>query len=387
MQASTHVSSHMESPLEKLQQRLGWLRRDPDNASLYRQCADAAMALRQYDVLLEIADQALSRDPDNSSARFDRANARIGRREHREALTVLAEIQPVTPEQTAAIVSNQAICHYCLGEYAQALPLLMSEYQQGRRSTPLLLMVVRSHHHLGLLEEAAAIANANPQLGGDDAALAGAYALMFLDSGDAGSAARWSATALRLDPGSVDGSITDGTLAVMRLQLDRAQRCFNSVLKTAPENGRAWLGLGMLAMLEQDLKQAGTHFERALQSMPTYVGGWHMLGWTQLMRQDLQAAERSLERAMELDRNFAETHGTLAALDAMKGNVESARHRLEIAHRLDPNSFSTQFAAALIQDPSLRSSQSQRIMQQTLLQIGGQADSPLTRLLLQRPKR
>jgi tetratricopeptide (TPR) repeat protein len=377
----------MESPVEKLQQRLGWWRRDPDNASLYRQCADAALALRQYDLLLEIADQALTRDPDNASARFDRANARIGRREYREALAALAEIQPVTPEQSAAIGSNQAVCYYCLGEYQQALPLLMAEYQHGQRSAALLLMVVRSNHHLGTLDEAAAIANANPQVAGNDAALAGAYGLMFLDNGDAGSAARWSATALRLDPNSVDGSITDGTLAVMRLQLDRAQRRFNSVLQAAPETGRAWLGLGTLALLQRDLQQAATYFERALQYMPTYVGGWHMLGWTQMMQRDLQAAERSLEHAMTLDRNFAETHGTLAALDAMKGNVESAKRRLEIAHRLDPAGFSTQFAAALLEDPSLRSSQSQQIMEQTLHKIGGQADSALAKLLLQRPKR
>ncbi|MFC4312707.1 tetratricopeptide repeat protein [Steroidobacter flavus] len=387
MQASTPVSSNMESPVEKLQQRLGWLRRDPDNASLYRQCADAALALRQYDVLLEIADQALSRDPDNASARFDRANARIGRREYREALSALAEIQPVTPEQSAAIDSNRAVCHYCLGEYEQALPLLMDQYRQGQRSAALLLMAVRANHHLSNLDEAAAIANANPQAAGSDAALAGAYALMFLDTGDAGSAARWSATALRLDARSIDGAITDGTLAVMRLQLDRAQRQFNSVLELAPETGRAWIGLGTLAMLQQDLRQAASHFERGLQSMPGYVGGWHMLGWAQLMQQDLEAAERSLNHALSLDRNFAETHGTLAALDALKGNVDSAKHRLELARRLDPDSFSMQFAAALLEDPSLKSSSAQQIMQQTLLKIRGQGDSALAKLLVQRPKR
>jgi hypothetical protein len=41
-----------------------------------------------------------------------------------------------------------------------------------------------------------------------------------------------------------------------------------------------------------------------------------------------------------------------------------------------------QFAAALLDDPSLKSSSAQQIMQQTLLKIVGQGDSALARLLV-----
>lgn len=140
-------------------------------------------------------------------------------------------------------------------------------------------------------------------------------------------------------------------------------------------------------MLQQDLQQAASHFQRALQSMPDYVGGWHMLGWAQMMQRDLDASERSLNHALTLDRNFAETHGTLAALDAMKGDIASARQRLTIAQRLDPSSFSTQFAAALLEDPTLKNTQSQHIIQATLLKLAGQNGSALGKLLMQRPKR
>lgn len=381
------VSTTMDSPLEKLHKRIDWLRHDPDNAGLYRECANLALSLKQFDVLLELVTQALARNPNDPTLLFDRANAEMGQRDYRAALATLAGIEPTSDEQTSAIASNQAVCHYCLNEFEQALPLLLGEYQRGQRGADWLFMLVRASHHVGELDEAMVIAKENAEAGNQNARLAGAYALMFLDAGDAGAAARWSATALRLDPQSIDGAITEGTLSVMRLQIDRAQRNFNAVLEAAPENGRAWLGLGTLAMLQQDLKQATQLFQRALQSMPTYVGGWHMLGWAQLMLGDLDAADRSLNHALSLDRNFAETHGTLAALDAMKGDVDSAKHRLELARRLDPDSFSMQFAAALLEDPSLQSSRAQQIMQQTLLKISAQGDSALGKLLMQRPRR
>ena len=63
----------------------------------------------------------------------------------------------------------------------------------------MLFMLVRSHHYLGQLDEGVTLSKQNPEPASGDAALAGAYALLFMDADDAGSAARWAATALRLD--------------------------------------------------------------------------------------------------------------------------------------------------------------------------------------------
>lgn len=385
MQATQTVSNDMESALAKLQQRVGWLRRDPGNASLYRQCADDAASLRRYDVLLEIADLALAHSPDAAAIRFDRATAQIGLRDYRSALATLAELHASSPEQEHAIAANRALCHYLLGEHEQALPHLTTEYQQGQRTPQLLFMLIRSHHSLGDLNSAVAIANENAEPAAHDAALAGAYALLFLDAEDAGAAARWAATALRLDPRSIDGNVTEATLAIMRVQTERAQRLFNVALEVAPETARAWIGLGTLAMLQQNLPLAESHLQRGLQLMPEYVGGWHLLGWSQLLRKDLPAAERSFTQALALDRNFAETHGGLATIDALAGDTSSARHRLEIARRLDPQCMSAQFAAALLEDPTLKGAGAQHILQQGLRGIAGQNQSALGKLLLKRP--
>lgn len=382
MQATRKVSNDMEAALARLQQYSAWLQRDPGNASLYRQCADAARELQRYDLMLEIVDAALARDPGNAALRFDRATAQIGLRDFRSALATLADVPTASEEQQQALDANRALCHFMLGEHAQALPHLVSDYERGHRTPQSLFMLVRAHHFLGQLSEAVAIANANAEAAAQDARLAGAYALLFLDAEDAGAASRWAATALRLDPRSIDGNVTDGTLSIMRLQTDRAERLFKTALEAGPETARAWIGLGTLAMLQKDLPQAETHFERGLKTLPGYVGGWHMLGWSQLLRKDLQAAEQSFNRALALDRNFSETHGGLAAIDALNGKVESARQRLEIATRLDPQCMSAQFAAAVLADPTLRGAGAQEILQQALLGLGAQHHSALGKLLL-----
>lgn len=386
MQAPNETLSRTDPTLEKLERHLSWLRRDPANPSLYQQCADMATQLRRHDVLLEIAELALTMRPDDPALRFDRATACIGLGRYRAALTALAEVPAATSDQQSAIQANLGLCHYCLGEFSEALPHLESEYQRGARTASLLFMLVRSNHHLGRMDEAVNLAKQNPEAATRDAALAGAYALLFLDAEDAGGAARWAATALRLDPRSVDGGITEGTLAILRLQTGRAEELFNTVLEVAPDAPRAWIGLGTLAMLQRDLIRAESHFERGLQAMPQFIGGWHMLGWSQLMQQKLQAAERSFQQALELDRNFAETHGALATLDAMRGDAASAQKRLSVAQRLDPQCASAQLAAALLQDPTLQAARSREIIQQALLGIGDRNPSALGRMLLKHSK-
>lgn len=386
MQAPNDLVSPTDSLLEKLQRHLSWLRRDPANPTLYRQCADLATQLRRHDLLLESAELALAMRAEDSALRFDRANAYIGLGNYRAALAALAEVPAATSDQQNAITANLGLCHYCLGEFSEALPHLMSEYQRGERKAALLFMLVRSHHYLGQMDEGAALAKQNPEPATHDASLAGAYALLFMDAEDAGSAARWAATALRLDPRSIDGGITEATLAILRLQTARAEQLFNNVLEVAPDAPRAWIGLGTLAMLQQELVRAESHFERGLQTMPQFIGGWHMLGWSQLMQQKLQAAEKSFQQAMELDRNFAETHGALATLDAMRGDAASAQQRLNVALRLDPQCASAQLAAALLEDRTLQGARSRDIIQKTLLGIGDRNSSALSRLLMKHTK-
>lgn len=384
MQVSLKVGSDMDAQLEKLQQRIAWWRQDPGNASLYRQCADMAMALRRYDLLLELVNSALAQTPDDPVFRFDRATAQIGLREYRAALASMAEPQPQSAEQEHAITANRGLCHYCLSEYEQALTHLKREYDRSVRTPELLLMLVRSNHHLGQLDEAVALAKANEQMAQSDAVLAGAYALLYLDADDAAGASRWATTALRLNPRSIDGGVTEATLAVMRLQTDRAGQLFDAVLETHPETARAWIGLGMLALLRRDLQRGRSHFERGLELMPEHVGSWHMLGWIQLLQSDLEGAEKTFNQALTLDRNFAETHATLAVLDVVRGDTDSAKRRIAVAKRLDPNCFSAQYAEALLLDPTLRGARSQQILQQVLQNIAGQNQSALSRLLLKR---
>lgn len=387
MQVSFKVGSDTDAQLEKLQQRIAWWRQDPDNTSLYRQCAEMATTLRRYDLLLELANSALRRSPGDLTFGFDSVTAQIGLRDYRTALARMAELQSPAAEQQHAMGANRGLCHYCLSEYEQALPYLEHEYDHGTRTPQLLFMLVRSHHHLGQMDAAVALAKANAPLAQSDAVLAGAFALLYMDADDAAAASQWAVTALRLDPRSIDGSITEATLAVMRLQTDRAGRLFDAVLKEQPETARAWIGLGMLAMLRRDLQRARSYFERGLELMPEHVGSWHLLGWIQLLQKDLEGAEKTLNQALALDRNFAETHASLAVLDIARGDTDSARRRIAVARRLDANCLAAQYAEALLLDPTLQGVRSQEMLQQALFNISKQNPSALSRLLLQRGQR
>lgn len=381
------ASDDQQLRADKLEQRIAFWRRDPGNAHLYRECAELASSLQRYDLLLELADRAVQLAPTDAAARFDKANALIGLRDYRAALQVMAELQAASDEQDIAVTANRALCHYCLREYDQALPHLQRNYARDVRTPGALRMLVTSHHHLGQMDEAVAIAGENSAAAQQDAALAGAYALAYFDADNVAQAAQWARTALRLNPASIDGRITEAFLLILRMQLERADQMFATVLQDAAEVARAWIGAGTVALLQQDLKRARSNLERGVQLMPGHVGSWHLLGWTQLMLGDRASAEQTFEQALSLDRNFAETHGALAGLDALRGDAPSAQRRIEIALRLDPQCLSAKYAAALLADPTLKNTQSRELLQGTLMRIAGGNQSALSQLLVKNGKR
>lgn len=364
----------------RLARLLQLLAQDPRNAPLRRDCVDLAMATRDFDAVLQAADATLRVTPDDASARFDRATGLLGKQQYREALEILRSLATFEAE-AFGIRFNMALCHYCMGEFATAVPLLADCYERGLRDAGLLRLLVTSYHHVGRIEDAARIATENPAPASTDAALAGAYALVYLDSDDAMRAASWAKTALQLDPRSIDGRVTKATLLIARMDMQPATEILQGVLEDAPQTARAWIGLGSLALLRQDLARARSLLERAVELMPVHVGSWHMLGWTQLMQQDVPAAEACFERALGLDRNFAETHGALASIAALKGDRERAERLIDIALRLDPNCLSATFARAVLTRAAGDPAKATLMINEAAAALGIKQQSALGRLL------
>lgn len=372
-----------EAKLQRLRQML---RTDPQNQSLRKHLFDTATDLGRFDVVKAEAEQILRSQPQDALAMFNLGNALIASNDHRAALDVLRELQQLMPSETA-VAMNVGLCHYCLREFDRARPPLERCYENGIRSAGLLRLLVSTYHHLGSIEEALAIANQNAEPAAADAALAGAYALLYLDANDAARAARWAKTALELDPGSLDGRLTQATLLTARMQSDQARQILKGLIQEAPGLGRAWIGLGTLDLLEQDLPRAKQHLAKGLELMPTHVGSWHVLAWAQLLSGDLDAAEKNFDRALELDRNFAETHGGLASVAALRGQRDKAEHLIEIALRLDPECLSATFARSVLMSNAGESERARKNILDTAASLGGKDPSALSRFLLRATRR
>lgn len=356
------------------------LRVDPDNEGLYRQCVDSAIEAGRYAEAVELADARLVRKGDDAMALFDRATGLIGQRSYRAALEALAGLREANAA-SPAVQFNKALCHYCLQEYEQARGYLESCYAQGMRDVGVLRLLVSSYHHVGMLDEAVEIAKNNEAPAKTDAALAGVYALMYLDADDAMRAARWAATALQLNPKSIDGRVTQATLLTARVQTDKARAMLEDVLEDAPQTGRAWLGLGTLDLLARDLPAAKQRLQRGLELMPTHVGSWHVLAWAQMLAGEIDEAQRNFEHALEMDRNFAETHGGLAAIAAIRGESERARQLIEVALRLDPECLSARFAESLLMRRAGDATGADKLVFDTVADLSTKDSSALSQLL------
>lgn len=382
MDTTTSSSGRRADPstLERLGQLQQLLRADPGNQRLARECVDLALACGDYDFVLHRTQQVLSSSPQDLTASFDRATALIGKREYGKAIGVLREITALQPELRAAQI-NLGLCHYLLAQFADARTPLEAAYRAGERSPGVLRLLVSTYHHLGLMSEAIAIARENPQAAAEDAALAGVYALAYLDANQAQSAAKWAMKALAADPNCIDGLTTQATLDVSRMHVAHARERFERVLQLSPENGRAWVGLGTLALLERNLPRARELLTRGVELMPTHVGSWLVLAWVHVFSRELDSAEQVLQQAAKIDRNFSEVQGGFAAVAALRGDVQGAQRGIEVALRLDPKCLSAQFARSVLISRSGDPERGRELIRKTVSGLSPGDGSLLSRVL------
>jgi Tfp pilus assembly protein PilF len=380
---ATHNAAATPADLaQKLSQLKELSRADPGNQRLARDCADLALQSGDYALALDRLDALLSGSPDDLRARFDRATALIGKRDYPAAIESLRGIVRSNPSLGAAHI-NLGLCHYCRAEYAEARVALDAAYAAGDRSTDLLRLLVSTYHHLGLMSEAVALADGNLKAGATDPALAGVCALAYLDANQPSKAARWAGKALAANPDSVDGLTVQATLSAARMLTAHAQEQYERVLQLAPDNGRAWIGLGTLALLRRDLPNARARLARGLELMPEHVGSWHVLAWSHVISGDLAAADAAFHRALVLNRNFAETHGGLASIAALRGDREGADRGIEVGLRLDPACLSAQFARSVLISRAGDPAAGNRLIKQTLAKLSPADGSLLSRVIEQ----
>ncbi len=339
------------NPAARLERLEPLLRAEPDNLPLHRECVQLAMEGRAYERALQLVEARLSRHPAEAEAQFALSNALIGLQRFAAALDILKalEAQGVT---AAGVLSNLALCHFALRNFANARAYAEQLLAAGETSPGTVRLAVSSLHFLGEMDAAVALADAHAALAEKDGGLAGVFAMAYVDSSDVPKAARCAAIALAHNPDSIDGLTVEATIAAAALDAEKATRQFARVVELAPNNGRGWLGLGMMAFLAMDLPRAQDFLARGLIDLPDHVGSWIALGWSNLLQGNIDGAEKHFTHALELDRNFGESHGAIAAIHAMRGNREAAERHIEIAERLDRSGLSSHYARAVLMEKS-----------------------------------
>ena len=357
------------------------LKSDPTNVRLRLDCIDAALQSKDFDSALNVVESGLSLTHNQDELLFAKTNALIGMQDYAAAAKILSDLHALYPGNNA-ITQNLALCAYCLGDFADARRNSEMVYANGDHSVGVIRLLVSSCHHLGLMDRALAVADENKELARTDSALAGVYALLYLDANRPADAARCAVYSLRQNPNGIDALTVDATLKLSTGAVDGAQKGFERILEMNHRVGRAWIGLGSISMLRKDFVRAKEQIKRGLDNMPQHVGSWHLLGWLCLVEGELQEAESSFEKAMELNRNFAESHGALAAIAAMRGNIDRAQEMIKVAFRLDPNCLSARFAQSVVVAKSGDPARAQEIIQEGLKIIGG--DNEMFKRLISR---
>jgi len=354
------MSLHAETAarLEKLR---GFLEADPKNPTLLAESADVAMQLGLAKDAHGWIERALAARPDDPHMLARLANAKLALGETKVALEILEPLVKADPAMPLQYNYGYALLRN--GRYPEAKEALTGVMKDPSAPANTAVLLTRTLHYLGELEQAIETARAYAEAHPDDAVIAGMLSLLYLDVSNWGEARRWSRQALKGQPENLDALIATATVALADEKEDEAQRGFEKVLKAAPGTGRAWAGLATAAMMKFDIATAQKHFERAVEAMPAHFDMLNSLAWCQMLQRDYEGAKKSLERSLALNRSAANTHGALAMLAAFQGHWDEAEQHGKRARGLDPEAF----GGRMVEIMRMQSNGQGELARQTLL--------------------
>jgi len=340
----------------RLRRLLDYLARDPDNATLLADAADAAVEEGDF----ETADRLLAKLESRGGLTPALLNLRgivsLAAENYAQAEQTFAALMAAS-QNDATVRFNLAWARAKLGLYQEAADLLDDATVAASPRGPSLK--IHAMHHLGLyeegLEQGARLAQRFP----DDRSLMGALATLAMDADRPDLASQYAARAG--DDG--EGLAVRGLLALSAYNTDEALSDFDSAIAKQPRNPRAWIGKGLGQLARGDAAGGAEAIDRGAELFQSHLGSWIAAGWAHFACGDRVAARARFERALALDENFAESHGALAVLDIMDGNVDSARRRTEIALRLDRNCFGAALAATLLLQQAGRPDAARKIVE------------------------
>lgn len=356
--------SMIETVKEELDKKQQYLKLDPENERLIVDVADLHVKLGEFERANTLLESALVKNPKSIALQYSLATSAIANSEAEKAISILQDILSAG-NFDPAFHYNIGYAYLLMGKPAEAREHLESIQEHVDQIPSLFLLLARTYHHLGDLNNAEISVRKYLDRYPEDAEALGLMALLELDS-ESSTAIEWAEKSLAIDENSLEGLVTKGSVALSELDPVDARGFFTKATTHHKKSGRAWAGLGLVDMANMDLEKARSGLEKAVKYMPNHIGTWHALAWCQLLSSDLVAARQSFESAMEIDRNFGETHGGLAVLAAMEGRVEEAKSLSKKAIGLNSNSFSARYAQSLILVQKGRPETATKLIQKTL---------------------
>lgn len=329
-----------------IQQKLDFLKLDPNNPNLLAEVADYYIQQQDFDTASSYIEQGLNASPEHQSLIFVKGTLAIASNNPEEAITTLEQLKfdiGTAPE----VRYNLAYANLLKGDPAQAKAELLPMIDDAEVIPAAKLLFARISHHLGEMDQAEEYAGEYLKQFPSDAEALGVMALIKLDI-EAEDASEWAEKALSLNENNLEGLVTKGNVALSNLDKYDAEPYFEKAIATHGRSGRAHAGLGLVHMANMNMDEARDALEKAVKFMPRHIGTWHALAWCQILSGDLNAGKQSFESANDVDRNFGETYGGLAVIAAMEGKIDQARELSKKAIGLDGRSFSARYAQSLI---------------------------------------
>jgi tetratricopeptide (TPR) repeat protein len=324
-----------------------YLAADPGNPGLLARAIDHSLEAGDVARAERHAQAALALYPDDAFLRYRQAHVLCAQQQWDAAAAVYGAL--LAGRADVNLAHSLAWCLFRVGRHQAALDTLAPYRGQPDLPAATVTLLVRALHHAGAAGEAVELVEQNRErLAGETAFLAAA-SLACLDEGKLEQAAALSEAALEREPRAPEALVVRATLLLANGDGARASAQFSEVLAAAPEEGRAWSGLGIASLLGRDLDAAAVQLEQAVKYLPSHVGSMLALGWCKIFSDDLGAAEAAFRQACARDRNFAESHGGLAVVAALRGDRSAAEAGIQRALRLDRASLSARYAQMVLQ--------------------------------------
>ena len=203
----------------------------------------------------------------------------------------------------AAELHEQAVEHFKLDEYAEAIAVLDKLVEAEPENADALLLLARSHLERYLLEERSADLFKAKQLAEKlDGLIEGTANQAYLEgkiafaTGDSNTATAWYRKGLEIDP---DHSLSANSLAIVLNAQDKradALALLESFVAKHPHDAVALYNLGCLLALDGKTDKAALRYRQAIDERPWFASPHNNLGCLAFQQGKLDEAARAFAK-------------------------------------------------------------------------------------------